>query len=567
VAEQQAIAEFINSGGRLFVSGEGNNPGAAFASSMVGQFGVTFFGSITATADFFLSHPLTQGLSCVSFGGGNILSVNAPATALAFSDSNPVLAAATSGSGKIVAYSDEQTFFNHPTVAEADIGRESNAQFARNIFSFLSTEVVPTPTPTPTPSLPIVFDFTEDSDGWIPVPGNADCVCEPGYLRIISSTNTNTFGFWQSPQDAIPADANYLYRTRCRVSSKFVLRFDQSLVPQMRLRINSLNLQQYDCLSIESAGDGGASPEPFWDTILIGTVRFVDVEGGCWGLRTDEGESYELIRGPEELYQDGLRAVCWGRVRDDMGSICMIGTIFEVVGWQTLNGALPEPPGTDYDLYFVPPANDTAAMLSFDLININPDDAALAELILDTVTIDRFALDSLSTATKVQDYTFELSTEGWTIGGAPMTLKMPEYIYSAGALELRSTTNTNTFGFWGNDPNDITIEANKLYRGTFEVRTDVTNPAMVPEMRLRFNTGNFQASQILGINSAGDGANSPGTTNTAYDRLYFLPPPNCVGEDLLVSFDILNFAPDDAPEASLVLDRATIEALTPPASP
>jgi hypothetical protein len=56
-------------------------------------------------------------------------------------------------------------------------------------------------------------------------------------------------------------------------------------------------------------------------------------------------------------------------------------------------------------------------------------------------------------------------------------------------------------------------------------------------------------------------------TNTTYDRLYFLPPANCVGEDLIVSFDILNFNPDDAAEASLILDRATIETISPPASP
>jgi len=46
-----------------------------------------------------------------------------------------------------------------------------------------------------------------------------------------------------------------------------------------------------------------------------------------------------------------------------------------------------------------------------------------------------------------------------------------------------------------------------------------------------------------------------------------LPPANCVGEDLLVSFDMLNFNPDNAAEASLILDRATIEALSPPVLP
>ncbi len=352
-----------------------------------------------------------------------------------------------------------------------------------------TTTATPTPTPTPSPTpWQIVFDFIQDREEW--TTGGApvvytvpDFVWEPDYLKITSSTNTNTFGYWQSLQDAIPADADYLYRARFTVSSNLTA---TSLVPQIRLRANSLNLQQYDVLSIESAGDGGASPAAS---------------------------------------------------------------------------------GTDYDLYFVPPANDTAAMLAFDLLNFNPNDAATAELSLDTVTVDRFALDSLSTPTVVQDYTFELSQDGWTTGGAPIAFSSPQYIYSSGALELRAITNTNTFGFWGNHPADITIEADKLYRGTFEIRTDVTNPALVPEMRLRYNTGNLQASHTFGISSAGDGANSPGTTNTTYDRLYFLPPANCVGEDLLVSFDILNFNPGDVSTASLILDRAIIETLSPPASP
>ncbi len=156
---------------------------------------------------------------------------------------------------------------------------------------------------------------------------------------------------------------------------------------------------------------------------------------------------------------------------------------------------------------------------------------------------------------------------GWTTGGAPIFFSAPQYIHAAGALELRALTNTNTFAYWVNTPADITIEADKLYRGTFEVRTDVTNPAQVPEMRLRFNTGNFQASHMFGITSAGDGANSPGTTNTTYDRLYFLPPPSCLGENLLVSFDMLNFSSEDAPDGSLILDRATVETLPLPTLP
>jgi len=207
-------------------------------------------------------------------------------------------------------------------------------------------------------------------------------------------------------------------------------------------------------------------------------------------------------------------------------------------------------------------------MLTFDLLNFNPYDAAHAELALESVLVERFALDTLDDSTTTcWTYDFETSQEFWFPGDGTLRFSNPEFFWDEGALRLRSMTNTNTFGFWHNDPIDIIIEADRLYRGTFEVRTDEPDRSLVPQMRLRFNTANMQAARTLEISSIGDGANSPGTINTIYDRLYFLPPANCVGEDLLISFDILNFNPGDAPTASLILDRAIIETLSPPALP
>ncbi len=334
---------------------------------------------------------------------------------------------------------------------------------------------------------PIGFDFAMSQEEWTSgsaiVFSEPQFIFEPGRLKLVSQNNTNTFGFWNSPENAIPVTKGYLYRARFIVSTDVAL---PELVPQIRLRVNSSNFQQADCLIIDSNGDGGASPTP---------------------------------------------------------------------------------EGTSYDLYFVPPANEQFCMLAFDLVNFTSNDAPDAELALDSVLIDRFRLDTLDESTTITwAYDFETSQEFWSTGDGTPEFTDPEFFWADGALHLRSTTNTNTFGYWGSDPTDITIEENRLYRGTFEVRTD-TYRYCAPQMRLRFNTSNFQASRSLEIASFGDGANSPGTTNTTYDRLYFLPPANCVGKGLIVSFDILNFNPDDAPEASLVLDRAIIETVSPPASP
>jgi hypothetical protein len=347
----------------------------------------------------------------------------------------------------------------------------------------------PSPTPSPTPmNCHYVHDFIQDAEGWTTatapiVFSPPNFVFEPDYLKMLSSTNINTFGYWKSPERAIPVAADFLYRARFSVSTNVT---EQWLVPQVRVRANSANLQQSNYITIESTGNGSASPVPS---------------------------------------------------------------------------------STDYDLYFVGPANDTAMMLAFDLLNFNPEDAAVAELALDSVTVDCFRIAELPTASILQSYSFEMSQDGWTTAGAPMIFTLPEYIYSPGALELRAKNNTSSFGYWQNNVADIIIEANRLYKGTFEVRTDVTDQSRVPQLRLRFNATNLQASCTFGIESVGDAGNSPVTSNTTYDGLYFMPPANCVGEGLIVSFDLLNFSPDDAPNGSLILDSATIESLPPPDLP
>ncbi len=207
-------------------------------------------------------------------------------------------------------------------------------------------------------------------------------------------------------------------------------------------------------------------------------------------------------------------------------------------------------------------------MLAFDLLNFNPYDAAHAELALESVLVERFALDTLDDSTGTSwTYDFETTQEFWFPGDGTYAFTDPEFIWDEGALHLRSMTNTNTFGFWHSDGIDVIVEDNRLYRGTFEVRTDEPERSLVPQMRLRFNIANLQAARTLEISSIGDGANSPGTINTIYDQLYFLPPANCVGRGLIISFDMLNFDPDDAAEASLILDRAIIETLLPPTLP
>ncbi len=64
--------------------------------------------------------------------------------------------------------------------------------------------------------------------------------------------------------------------------------------------------------------------------VIEGDVRFIDLEGGCWGLQTDSA-TYEPVGGfPEGFRQDQLAVRATVRSVDG-ASICMIGPLVEIV--------------------------------------------------------------------------------------------------------------------------------------------------------------------------------------------------------------------------------------------
>ncbi|MFQ5798395.1 MAG: hypothetical protein ACE5H0_06850 [Bacteroidota bacterium] len=61
-------------------------------------------------------------------------------------------------------------------------------------------------------------------------------------------------------------------------------------------------------------------------------MQHLEIEGGCWWFRPDIGESYELVGDlAKQLHVVGRRVKLKIRPRLDLASICMIGTIAEVV--------------------------------------------------------------------------------------------------------------------------------------------------------------------------------------------------------------------------------------------
>jgi predicted small secreted protein len=61
-----------------------------------------------------------------------------------------------------------------------------------------------------------------------------------------------------------------------------------------------------------------------------GTVKFVDLEGGFYGIVGNNGQNYDPMNLDQTYQEDGLRVRFQAKIRQDMASIHMWGTIIEI---------------------------------------------------------------------------------------------------------------------------------------------------------------------------------------------------------------------------------------------
>ncbi len=172
--------------------------------------------------------------------------------------------------------------------------------------------------------------------------------------------------------------------------------------------------------------------------------------------------------------------------------------------------------------------------------------------------------DEFPGAFALREYNFDLTEEGWGLVEISH-FTPPSFDYTSGKLILTAQDNTNTYGFWTSELDAVPVIADCLYRARWTVATDVTDALAVPSMLLRINSQNYQQADMLVVSSAGDGSYAPTPEGRTYE-IYFVPPDSALGkpedqDDLILSFDIMNFDAGDAADGSLMLDRVVVEAI------
>ncbi|MDH6085872.1 hypothetical protein [Umezakia ovalisporum] len=70
---------------------------------------------------------------------------------------------------------------------------------------------------------------------------------------------------------------------------------------------------------------------------VTGTIQRRDIGTSAWALVTDDGNTYEILRGADKnLLKSGQTAKVTGRVREDIMTMAMIGPILEVQSFEML---------------------------------------------------------------------------------------------------------------------------------------------------------------------------------------------------------------------------------------
>jgi hypothetical protein len=68
---------------------------------------------------------------------------------------------------------------------------------------------------------------------------------------------------------------------------------------------------------------------------VTGTIQHRDIGTGAWALVTEEGVTYEILRGADKnLLKAGQKAKVTGKVREDVMTVAMIGPVLEVKSFE-----------------------------------------------------------------------------------------------------------------------------------------------------------------------------------------------------------------------------------------
>ncbi len=236
---------------------------------------------------------------------------------------------------------------------------------------------------------------------------------------------------------------------------------------------------------------------------------------------------------------------------------------------------------TEYTQLIGQPAGVDNYRFAFEVLNVFPDDALNAEILLSSLQFEQQDLASLGAGTILlnQDFVATHGTNfGWT-AFTPITgtLTVPEEYSDSNGLSIRGLVPSQVpnpflpdfiFGNWNYNSN-IILKEGRVYQVRFVVTSDVAvnRRATLPAFRLRVNTSSLMSSNLVNIESVNPTANVPVNGEEKVYDLWFTVDKRISGDTLNLAFDYLyvnkgTIDPDD-PYASISLNRIQVNEYTP----
>jgi hypothetical protein len=92
------------------------------------------------------------------------------------------------------------------------------------------------------------------------------------------------------------------------------------------------------CQNPASAGGQGPDSQAGATALQVvtGTIRFIDAEGGFYGIVTDDGKKLDPVNLPQEFRKDGLRISARVEPLQDRVSMRMWGTPVRIIEFKRL---------------------------------------------------------------------------------------------------------------------------------------------------------------------------------------------------------------------------------------
>lgn len=163
-------------------------------------------------------------------------------------------------------------------------------------------------------------------------------------------------------------------------------------------------------------------------------------------------------------------------------------------------------------------------------------------------------------------FDFPGNDEGWVFSTAAQFVT-PASGVGASSLYIQTADNANTFGVWTSPELSLDVPGTvralgKLYQVEYRMTTDVSSSPLVPTVRVRTNSVDFQRSDVLVATSQLNGDFSPQTSTTTYKMFMERTDAASGPAAFKLNFDVLNFDTTDASVARVDLDYAALRGIT-----